>query len=160
MPSAAAGATTRAGPCAATGAATAMKARSATNRMMNLSEPRAPSPELSHAPGGAIRRIVRRAADALVAIRLVAVQAHVRELLGDIADLFLIPGLRRGVDLFRHLLQFDRELDPVRVVDGDRLAVLAAAPLRQHQRRGFADRDGRVIHELPALIDAGAPVDP
>ena len=57
-------------------------------------------------------------------------------------------------------VQLCGELDPLRVVDRHGLAVLAAAAGRQHQRRGFAERDRRVVDDFPAGVDAGAPVDP
>src|SRR5262249_58612302 len=52
------------------------------------------------------------------------------------------------------------EVDPVRTLDGDGFAILAAAAWRQHQRRRLGQRDGGIVDQFPALVDAGSPVYP
>src|SRR5205814_9833035 len=79
------------------------------------------------APRCAILRIIRSSSDALVAIDLVAVQAHVREPFGNVAHLFLAPRLRGGIDGLRGFVQLVREPDPIRIVHRHGLAVFAAA---------------------------------
>ena len=79
---------------------------------------------------------------------------------GDLAHGLLLSGLRGLVGRLPGFSKLDGELDPVGIVDRHRLAVLAAATGRQHERSGFGQRHGGVVHQLPSRIDTGSPVGP
>ena len=88
-----------------------------------------------------------------------AVQARVRDLLRVIAHDFLVPGLRGLVRGAAGFGQLQRELDPVGIGDRHRPAVLASPSGLEQQRRRLGERDGRVVNDLPALVDALAPLE-
>ena len=87
----------------------------------------------------------------------VTVLAGVIELIGGLADSLLISALRGFVSSLAGGLQFQGELDPIRIGNRHKPAVLATAAGSQHQLRRLRHRDCGVVDNLPTLVDSLPP---
>src|SRR5207248_2805663 len=97
---------------------------------------------------------------AFVAKDLVTVEARVGDDVADIADRFLISSLRCPIGSLSRFGKFVGELQPIGIIDGDGLPVLATAAGSQHQRRRFGQSDSGIVHDLPSWIEIAAPKRP
>src|SRR5262245_5327565 len=77
-----------------------------------------------------------RTQSTFIAINLVAVEARIGDDTADIADRLLISGLRCLISSLARFCELHTELDPFRIIDRNRFAVLAPASRGQHKRRG------------------------
>ena len=79
-----------------------------------------------------------------------AVETRISDLIADFAYRLLTPRLRCFVRCTPGFGEFLGELDPIRLIDRDRLAILAPTPRRQHQRRRLRESNSGIIDKLPS----------
>src|SRR5262249_32511240 len=97
-------------------------------------------------PGGLIAGIDWiDAQSAPITIDLMAMQACICNDTADVAHRFLISGLRSFIGGLARLSEFDAVLDPLRIIDRHRPAVLAASARSEHQRCRFGEGNGRIV---------------
>src|SRR4030095_7843249 len=87
----------------------------------------------------------------------VTVHTGIVELVGGVADEFLIPGLRRFICRFAGVGEFHGELYPVGIGYRNSPAVFAFAAWRQHEGCRFREGHGRIVDDVPTGINPKAP---